>query len=161
MQTLYKSLGAIGISWQHADPSSLDLKRQEFSEHIIDYGFSYGTKEEFEFRFEQYLKSDEIISSLNSRNLSFTAGHNQFSTFTDAEFSKMLGKMPSKDRDRNYVHLDESSVTADSFDWRSKSAVNAVQDQGYCGSCWAFSTIAGFETAHWIKTGKLLKLSEQ
>ena len=46
------------------------------------------------------------------------------------------------------------------MDWRAKGAVNPVQDQGNCGSCWAFSAVAAMESAHFIKTGKLLKLSE-
>jgi C1A family cysteine protease len=36
-----------------------------------------------------------------------------------------------------------------------------MQDQNVCGSCWAFSAAAGMEGAHFIKTGILLKLSEQ
>ena len=36
-----------------------------------------------------------------------------------------------------------------------------IQDQGYCGSCYAFSAIASYESAWAIKTGNLYKLSEQ
>jgi len=68
------------------------------------------------------------------------------------------------------VHNQETNVSAfdeplgesnDAIDWRTKGAVNPVQDQGQCGSCWAFSSTAAMEGAHFIKTGSLLKLSEQ
>eukprot|EP00766_Chilomastix_caulleryi_P001161 gnl/Chilomastix_caulleri/2134.p1 GENE.gnl/Chilomastix_caulleri/2134~~gnl/Chilomastix_caulleri/2134.p1 ORF type:complete len:206 (-),score=77.08 gnl/Chilomastix_caulleri/2134:40-657(-) len=39
--------------------------------------------------------------------------------------------------------------------------VNPVQDQGSCGSCWAFGTVAGLETARVIAGRELVKLSEQ
>jgi hypothetical protein len=59
-----------------------------------------------------------------------------------------------------FEELDDSNLAA-SVDWRAKGALNTPQNQRVCGAGWAFSAIAAMESAHFIKTGKLLKLSEQ
>ena len=80
---------------------------------------------------------------------------------TEDEMKAMMGfkEMPTSAENRT-AYFDESNAT-DAIDWRSKGAVNHIVDQKNCGSCWAFSTTAAMEGAHKIKTGKLLKLSEQ
>lgn len=60
----------------------------------------------------------------------------------------------------NTTKLDASDLPT-SVDWVAKGAVNPVQDQGHCGSCWAFSAISSMEGAHFIATGELIKLAEQ
>lgn len=46
-------------------------------------------------------------------------------------------------------------------DWRQNGVVNEVQDQGHCGSCWAFSATSAIESIYAIKYTTLYKLSEQ
>lgn len=47
------------------------------------------------------------------------------------------------------------------IDWSTKGATTPVKDQGQCGSCWAFSTVEGIESAVFMATGKLPVLSTQ
>lgn len=42
-----------------------------------------------------------------------------------------------------------------------QGAVGPIKDQGKCGSCWAFSTVAGLEATSKIYHGELKSFSEQ
>ena len=53
------------------------------------------------------------------------------------------------------------STDAVEVDWRTWGIVQDMQDQEYCGSCWAFSSIGDTESAYAIATGQLYKFSEQ
>lgn len=47
------------------------------------------------------------------------------------------------------------------FDWREHGGCTPIKDQGTCGSCWAFSTVAALESAILINDGDVQDLSEQ
>lgn len=55
------------------------------------------------------------------------------------------------------------STTSGSVDWTTSSCVSPIQNQGQCGSCWAFATVAAIESAQCITGGQksLNKYSEQ
>jgi len=137
--------------------------QQKFNEHISMHGLSFGTVEEYEFRLAQYAQYDEEINMINAQpENTYTLGHNKFSTWTKAEFKQLLGrKKPLAQEARREEIIEDFSRLPTSVDWRTKGAVNPVQNQGRCGSCWAFASTAAMEGAHAIVTGSLPKLAEQ
>ena len=158
MNLLKQASSFFGLSYEVT--SDYALMQQKFMAHVAEYGLSFGTEEEYAFRFEQFSMKDKFIEQTNSEQSSYWLGHNKFSTWTDYEYKRLLTRMPSVQNDSKIVELPVEDTPA-SIDWRDKGAVNPVQDQADCGSCWAFSSTAAMEGAHFLKTGTLLKLSEQ
>lgn len=124
--------------------------------------------------FKNWLSNDKFIEETNSRNLTYTLGHNVYSGMNSDEFIEFMGLRINKDllstkknkylKGNIYIVQDEIIDLSDlpsSIDWRTKGVVNSVQSQDQCGSCWAFSATASLESASAIKYGKLTKLSEQ
>jgi hypothetical protein len=54
---------------------------------------------------------------------------------------------------------EEPAVNA--IDWRDRGVLNAVRNQGGCGSCWAFSAVGAIEAAHAVQGKGLPQVSEQ
>ena len=136
----------------------------QFLDFIAQHGKSYGTKEEFQFRKEQFFKNLAEAKSMLEENSTFTVGANKFADWTAAEYKRILGYRPRTQEEMSETEehqLQQVIDLPDSVDWRTVGAVTPVKDQGQCGSCWAFSTTGSLEGAHFIATGNLVSLSEQ
>ena len=133
----------------------------QFMKYVSEFGKSYGTKEEFEFRSQQFKDNLGAILMHNSMNgVTYQLGLNEFADYTPEEFKRLLGYKAAPRGLRQVMEVTDVQA-ATYVDWREQGAVNAVKNQGSCGSCWAFSTIGALEGAHAVQNGKLHNLSEQ
>ena len=116
----------IGANMCEGD-TAITLTERNFMNHMAEYGLSFATKEEYAFRLDLFTKKDAFIKEVNADETNtFELGHNQFSTWTDDEISKILGFKGEEMVDENATLFDGEPVS-NGIDWRSKGAVNGIQ----------------------------------
>lgn len=139
--------------------AEFELEHAEFKSYISKFGKSYSDSDHA-LRFAIFRQNAAYVRKVNSLNTSFTLALNKFADLTVDEFkSQYLGTQVSKGLRgaSKKVH----QIFPSSKDWVSEGHVSPVKDQGYCGSCWAFSAVGAIESIYSIKNDKILDLSEQ
>ncbi|CAL9164373.1 oryzain alpha chain-like [Musa acuminata AAA Group] len=151
---------------------SEDEMRRIYAGWLARHGRAYNALGEKEARFEVFKDNLHFVDGHNAAadagRQRFRLGLNRFADLTNEEFRALyLGAKGRGVARRSRVAADRyryegaGDVLPDSVDWRAKGAVAAVKNQGSCGSCWAFSTVAAVEGINQIVTGELISLSEQ
>ncbi|KAM0057875.1 putative actinidain [Helianthus debilis subsp. tardiflorus] len=146
--------------------------RNTYDLWLTRHGKTYNALGEKESRFRIFADNFKFIDEHSlSGNKSYKVGLNQFADLTNEEYRSMylgtkvdpyrrIAKMQRGEISRRYA-VQENEMFPAKVDWRERGAVSPVKNQGGCGSCWAFSTVASVEGIDKIVTGDLISLSEQ
>ncbi|KAK8961803.1 hypothetical protein KSP40_PGU016560 [Platanthera guangdongensis] len=160
--------GALAAAAARVLPTAVPLSSMEdrHDRWMAEHGKVYENAAEKAARFEIFKSNMEHIESFNARKEKYWLGPNQFTDLTNQEFKILYsaGYRPSSASVSPATRFRHENATVDaaaSLDWRSKGAVTPIKDQGHCGACWAFSSVAAIESINQIKNGKLVSLSEQ
>uniref|UniRef100_A0A0E0KXL8 Uncharacterized protein n=1 Tax=Oryza punctata TaxID=4537 RepID=A0A0E0KXL8_ORYPU len=159
------------VGYSEEDLASHDRLIELFEKWVAKYRKAYASFEEKVRRFEVFKDNLNHIDEINKKVTSYWLGLNEFADLTHDEFkAAYLGLTPTPPATRSnskhyssefrYEKMSDGEVPKE-MDWRKKNAVTEVKNQGQCGSCWAFSTVAAVEGINAIVTGNLTSLSEQ
>lgn len=134
----------------------------KFEEFRGKWGLSYGGIE-YQRRLGYFEDTLKQIDRLQQQEQG-TAMYSHLGPFSDLSADEMAQRMGIF-QNGQFSQIAPTPVPnvslAASFDWVAKGAVNPIKNQGQCGSCWSFSTVANLEGTGFVSVGKLVSLSEQ
>eukprot|EP00930_Biecheleria_cincta_P071237 TRINITY_DN58751_c0_g1_i1.p1 TRINITY_DN58751_c0_g1~~TRINITY_DN58751_c0_g1_i1.p1 ORF type:complete len:475 (-),score=113.42 TRINITY_DN58751_c0_g1_i1:169-1593(-) len=138
--------------------------QEKFQEFVKLHNKNYSSASEWEARLRTFVDNLKTVYQVQQAEEG-SATYSHLSPFADLnpdEFSQRHGLLsPENFAASENVEILDTTDLPSSIDWVEKGAVNPVKNQGACGSCWAFSTVANIEGAGFVSTGKLVSLSEQ
>lgn len=172
------SAAAIPTLSRDMDSVQRDAVDEEIHKTFMDWKAKFSRAyegAEHSARFAVFKANLELIHAHNAAyhagKESFHMAINAFADMTQGEWAKtVLGYQPDLQSPRlagaglgygkKCTHRNITTVP-DSVDWRTKSAVTPVKNQGQCGSCWSFSTTGAVEGAWAVAGNPLASLSEE
>ncbi|XP_039977369.1 cathepsin S, ortholog 1 [Xiphias gladius] len=141
---------------------------QMWEEWKTKHGKVYDNQTEIIFRRAVWQKNVYTVLRHNQEALAgkhnFTLGLNHLADMTAEEINEKLNglKLEEPVHFRNGTVKEASGLSIpQSVDWRKSGLVSPVQNQGLCGSCWAFSSLGALEGQMKKRTGVLVPLSPQ
>lgn len=149
------ALALLAGSLYYAQP---DEKHSRFVEWKRRHSIQFAPFEET-YRFDVFLRNLEQIERANSQNMGYKLGENQFMGITDEEFEHYyLGGI-----DNTYREVDLDAITGVSYPESADHSgkLNAIKNQGQCGSCWSFSAVGALEAHLIINQSTKVVLGEQ
>ncbi|XP_014666952.1 PREDICTED: digestive cysteine proteinase 1-like [Priapulus caudatus] len=136
---------------------------ESFTQYRERHGRRYDDEREHKLRKHVFRNNLRFIHSTNRANLGYQLAVNHLADRTDDELRATRGRLTSPHP--NGKAFDKArykgQAVPDSLDWRINGAVTPVKDQAVCGSCWSFGSTGAIEGALFVKTGQLVRLSQQ
>jgi cathepsin L len=117
--------------------------------------------DEYHLRLGIYLTNSRFVQAHNAGKSGFSVALNRFAAWTPSEYKTLLGRRSVRPIAQDSAAKPLSADPPDAIDWRTYKIVNAIKEQGPCGSCWAFGTIQAAESAYARKYHTLYSCSEQ
>ena len=135
---------------------------KQFKRFINKYQKKYESINEFLARYQVFKQN--VMETFKEENSLYKTGITKFSDLTKQEFKRIYlnlnyNAMAMANFDPTYVKVSNDAPSA--YDWRDYGRVSAVKDQGSCGSCWAFATVANLEGLYAKEKGVIKTFSEQ
>ncbi|KRW99743.1 hypothetical protein PPERSA_07820 [Pseudocohnilembus persalinus] len=156
------ALAGTTLFFQENQTSDEAVAFTKYSEWKSKFNKAFNTEEDA-YRFLVFLENYLFVKEFNAKNNFELGVHNEFAAMTNDEFrATFTSEFIRENQPKNAKTVVQSTAApSGSIDWVSKGAVLPIQNQGQCGSCWAFSAVSSLEGLYFLNNGKLVDFSEQ